>query len=78
MVKYPKIIFKLDAEGCEYKIISKLKTLKNLASLRKIFIEYHFGPKDIPMTLTDWGFDITIEIKEDAMGLINGTRVDNR
>lgn len=77
MVKYKNIIFKLDAEGCEYKIISKIPNIKNINFLKKLFIEYHFGPQDIVRTLDSLGFNSEIEIKEELMGLINSVRKNN-
>jgi hypothetical protein len=65
---------KLDIEGAEHKILDLLDKEELFANINKIWIEYHYGQKEILNILTRHFSRITIEIKDQEMGLIRATK----
>lgn len=58
-----EIIIKSDCEGEEYKIFGQNIDLRNV---KRMQIEYHSGPKDIPKILRSNGF--TVKVKKPRIG----------
>lgn len=52
------IMFKMDCEGCEYDVLPKVSP-ENFRKLRKIVIEYHYGPEGLVSLFNDMGYRCT-------------------
>ncbi|MHB8545755.1 MAG: FkbM family methyltransferase [Nitrosotalea sp.] len=52
-------ILKIDCEGCEYDVILSA-SFETLQSFSNIFIEYHYGYKDLKKKLEESGFQVSV------------------
>lgn len=72
-IPYP-VLLKIDAEGVEYEIVDVAQKLGLLATTERIFIEYHAGIGQLPVTLGQSGFSVDVYEKDSRMGLIDARR----
>lgn len=72
-----KILLKIDAEGCEYRIIKRLLTSDYKNCINKIYTEYHMNICDIISDLESIGFISKSNHKEAEMGIITSDRKIN-
>jgi precorrin-6B methylase 2 len=56
--KYKADILKIDCEGCEYNLIMNASK-ESLGKYSEIFLEYHYGYKDLVVKLKESGFKVT-------------------
>jgi FkbM family methyltransferase len=75
-VVYENIVLKIDAEGCEYKIIKDLMQSKYINKIKKIYIEYYDDIIDIISDLKSIGFESIIVPKDNRMGMIISKKVE--
>lgn len=54
-----KSILKIDCEGCEYSVILSTSS-ETLQTFSHIFIEYHYGYKDLKKKLEESGFQVSV------------------
>ncbi len=55
-----EVVLKVDVDGYEYQIFESV-SVKNLKKCKEIFIEYHFGVKNLGVTLSNAGFSVQIK-----------------
>ena len=55
---YNAEILKIDCEGCEYNLILKAPK-ESLGRYSEVFLEYHYGYKDLVRKLKEAGFNVT-------------------
>ena len=73
---YPQfdIVVKLDIEGAEHEVTEFLAATGRLRSIKKLWIEYHFGQQDIPVLLNMEYGAISLDEKSLGLGLITAKR----
>ncbi len=60
--KFPvdEVVLKVDVDGYEYQIFESV-SVENLKKCKEIFIEYHFGVKNLPSILSNAGFKLQVQ-----------------
>jgi len=62
----------MDCEGCEYEVL-RSGSSDLLARFRRIVLEYHDGPRDLPGILGSAGFSVSCS-KESGLGILRAER----
>jgi FkbM family methyltransferase len=64
---------KIDCEGAEYDMIRALSR-PDAERVRRIVLEFHDGPRDLPEILTRLGFEVRWENQTPAIGILTAER----
>ncbi|MFP3137988.1 MAG: FkbM family methyltransferase [Nitrososphaeria archaeon] len=65
-------LLKMDCEGCEYEVLRSAGP-DLLARFRRIILEYHDGPRDLPDILGSAGFSVSCS-RESGLGILRAER----
>jgi len=53
-------LIKMDCEGCEYNVLRSLSP-QSFCQIHRLILEFHDGPKDLPLLLRSHGFRVKFE-----------------
>ena len=66
-------LLKIDCEGCEYGFLESI-SVEQATYIREMVIEYHSGVDNLARKMRDLGYDVSIEVKGSANGILRGVR----